>query len=1173
MRQKLFALTPLAWLILAVAPRALPQDARGTILGRVTDPSGALIPSVEVRATSVATGLSTVAKTNSSGNYVLPYLPPATYLVTAELSGFRKFVRDGVQVRVADAVEVNIQLAVGDVAEAIEVKAETPLLSTAEASLGQVVDQRRVMELPLFAGNALDLVHLSPGTVNGTDMRTRKAGFNAAPSQFSTDGAGNNNNEFTIDGISNTFSDGTAPRVAFSPPTSAIAEFRVQTSSFDASVGHTSGSTVNSSTKSGTNSLHGELHWILKHSKLDARTLFENRDNEKVPPYPDNRYGASAGAPVKIPGLYNGKNRTFWFYAWEANKWGSGDTITATVPTEAMRRGDLSQLLAEGPLYAVYDPSTTTKNAAGVISRTAFPNNRIPASRLDPMGQKLMALWPMPNVQARVTGDQRDNYVNSIKAQEDYWVHLARFDHAFNDNHRMFVRVHRDYWNEDKNRDFSNDVLGVVLNRVNRGLAIDDVYALGASFLINVRYGLTQQDFPQRRVSRGFDLASLGFSPTVVNAVDKSLATIPRIRTGGHLDELSTWESAGDGVTSSLTHSFAVNFTRMVGSHNIRFGPEFRVYREFSNRFPYDVSPYLDFDSTFTKGPLSTSAAPKAGGELTALLLGLPYGGSRMDRTASYAEQDKHFSLYVQDDYKITRKLTLNLGLRYELESPLTERFNRAVTGFAFDQPNPVDAQARARYAAGIPIAEIPVDRFRLMGGLTFAAVNGNPRTYWRGEKNNLLPRFGFAYQLRPSTVLRGGYGIFYTSIGILTSNTVQTGFSQSTEIRASLDDGLNWLASSGDPLPNGLIPARGAAGGLATNLGQNVSFYPPERKNPYTQKWSFGFQHQLPAQYLLDVSYVGSRTTRIGIDRELSTTPRQYLSTLPYRDQATINYLTSEKFANPLDGLNPLGGSVRLFNSTITRAGLLDPYPHFGNVTLLKDPVGYAWYHSMQMRVEKRFARGYTFQVSYTWSKAMDATEFLNNSDPMPYECISAIDRLHRLVASGIYELPFGRGRHFGSNWHPVLNFVGGGWQLGGVVQRQSGPPMGFHSNTIFNGNLKDIPLPKGERSVDRWFNTDAGFNKSSAQVRDQALRTFPLRFSGIRWDGQARWDFSAIKNFRAGEKVTVQFRAETFNAWNHPNLRSLSASNNNAINTTFGRLTAQDPARSWQGALTLRF
>ncbi|MGH9719185.1 MAG: hypothetical protein ACRD8O_03165, partial [Bryobacteraceae bacterium] len=353
------------------------------------------------------------------------------------------------------------------------------------------------------------------------------------------------------------------------------------------------------------------------------------------------------------------------------------------------------------------------------------------------------------------------------------------------------------------------------------------------------------------------------------------------------------------------------------------------------------------------------------------------------------------------------------------------------------------------------------------------------------------------------------------------------------------------------------------AEGGLATNLGQSVSFFPLERKQPYFQRWTFGLQHALPGQFLAEASAVSSRGTRLAVTRQLNNTPAEYLSRLPARDQRTIDFL-SQQFPNPLFGIDPIYGR------NISRGSLLRPYPQFSNVSVTES-TGYSWYHSLQTRLEKRFSRGYTFQLSYTWSKTMEALEFLNATDPRPYESISSLDRVHRLVMSGIWELPFGRGRRFGAKLPKALDFIAGGWQLNAVIQRQSGPPLGFGDVwTLFTGNSGSVKLPKDQRNVDRWFNTDAGFNKNTAQALGSNIRVSPLRFSDIRGDGQARWDLSAIKTFSITERVKTQFRAECINAWNHPNL---SGPNTTPTNTAFGAITGQDVPRVWTLSLNVTF
>lgn len=1154
MRRNL-VLFALAFFILCTSLFA--QDPRGTILGRVLDQTGVAIPNVSIRITNEETGVALTANASETGDYRAPYLLPGMYRVEAEAAGFSRLVRNGIQVRTTETVTVDLEMKVGEVTETVEVTGETPLLSVSDVTLGQVVDQRRIEELPLFAGNAMDLVHLAPGTVNGTNLRLRKAPFNAAPSQFGSNGAGNNTNDFTIDGVVNVYSDGTAPRVAFSPPQTAIGEFKVQTSAFDASSGFSLGSSVNVTTKSGTNEFHGELHHWLRHSKLDAPTIFQNRAGQKLPLYQDNRFGGSIGGPVLLPGLYNGRNRTFWFYAVEANLFGDPNVgaRVSTVPTDFMRRGDLSPLLALNNNNQIYDPLSTTPAPNGRFQRTPIAGNQIPVSRLDPVAQNLLNAWPAPNQPG--TADYRNNFFLAGKALETYWTNIGRVDHVFSENHRIFFRFHRDYWEEDKNRWYGPEYFdGIILNRVNRGAAFDDVIVLSPTVLLNFRYGLTQQEFPERRVSQGTDLSTLGFSSNLTQLLDSSTSTFPRVAVAPW-STVSGWES-GDGVTSSIIHNFNTTLTWSRSKHNFRFGFDWRNLRENRNRNANGVSPDLSFASSFTRGPLDTSPAPQIGGEIAAFLLGIP--GGNMAINASYAERNSIYGLYVQDDYKVSRKLTLNLGIRYEVENATTERYDRSVRNFDETAINPVNDQAVANYARN-PIPELPVSEFQALGGLTFVNAGGNPRGYWRPSKGNFMPRLGFAYQIDPKTVLRGGYGIFFSPLGTLYTNTEPAGFSLSTPIQASLDNGQTYFATLANPFPNGLNQPLGAAGGLLTNIGQNVTAFPDVRKNPYAQRWSFGLQRLLPGQFMVEASYVGNRSTRLNVLRNMNYTPAEYLSTSATRDQATINFL-AQNFPNPFRGTNPI------FGANMSRANLLRPFPQFGNVTI-HEPVGYSWYHSLQMRLERRLAKGYTAQMSYTWSKNMEAVEFMNLQDPTPYEVISGLDRTHRITASGIWELPFGRGRQYGANWNPVVNGILGGWQLNSAWQHQSGAPLGF-GNVIFNGDLNNVVLPSDQKSVDQWFNVNAGFERNNARQLASNLRRFPLRFNGIRGPVQDRLDFGLIKNFRIAERFTLQFRAETFNALNFANK---SNPNTSVTSGAFGTITSQDPPRSWQGALKLTF
>ncbi len=1147
-----------ASVLLLAALSLLAQDPRGAITGTLLDSSDAAIPGVTVRATNTETGVTASAVSNASGNYQIPFLLPGMYRVTAELAGFKRFSRDRIEVRVGETVDLPIRLEVGEVTETIEVTATTPLLDTTSASLGQVMDQRRILELPQRGANPMELTLLTPGVVNATNLRLRKAMAPEATSQIATDGAGQYNNEFQIDGINNMAADrgrGYA-RIAYSPPASSVREFKMQTTAYDAGIGHTMGGVVNVSTTSGTNELHGEVHYVLRHQKLDAPNFFNNKNGTKLGVYQDNRQGGSVGGPLVLPRLYNGKNRTFWFYVFEDNRFGVPVQNTGTVPTAAQRVGDFSALLRVNSSYQIYDPFTTVTAPNGRFSRQPIPNNVIPRSRLDTVGLNLAALYPLPNQAGTVDG--RNNFFLSNKAIQKTSQHMLRLDHAFSENHRAFLRAHYDFWKEDKNDNFGTGIQGLFSNRPNRGVALDDVIVLDPTLVLNVRYGFTSTKWWEFRRSRGYDLASLGFSPALLRLTDPKRAPIPRVSVGA-FTTLSNWEN-GDGANSSLAHSLAINFTKLLGKHAMKFGADLRLERSFNDRRPAGVVPDFSFATTYTRGPLDNSPPATVGQEFAAMLLGVP-GGS-MEVSASSALQNTFYGFFFQDDLRVTPKLTLNMGLRWEYEGPVTERYDRFASRFDNTTPNPIEAAAKANYARN-PIPELAPADFRVLGGLTWVNQGGIGRSPFVSEKNNWMPRFGFAYQFNNKTVMRGGYGIFYTVNGIYATVPIQTGFSQSTPIQASLDSGLTYVATTANPFPNGLIQPAGSSKGLLQNLGQGISFHNPNRFRSYSQRWSYGFQRTLPGDFMADVSYVGSRVTRAQVTRSYNETPARYLSTSPVRDQRTIDFL-SASFPSPFFGIDPIYGR------NTSRGALLRPFPQFGGISS-NDSAGYTWYHSLQTRVEKRFSHGYTMQLAYTFSKAMDATEFLNATDPMPYESISSLDRPHRLAGSGIWEIPVGHGRKFGSGMPRALDAAVGGWQIGVIVTRQSGAPLGF-GNAIFMGDIKNIPLAKDQRDVDRWFNVDAGFNRVPAQQLASNIRAFPLRFSGIRGDDQRSWDFSIVKNFKLpGEKMNLRFRADAYNGFNQTNFNNPTTT---PTNSAFGRITGTaGDARNWQLSLKLSF
>lgn len=1186
MRTKILA--PILFILVQSAVWA--QEGRGIITGTVADASGAVITGAEVRVVNQETRATASTHSNEGGNYTIPYLLPGTYDLTAQVAGFKKSERQSVEVRVGDVLKINVSLQVGSQTESVEVSAAAPLLETATVSIGQVVDQRRLTELPIQAGNAEELVLLTPGVVNTTNLKARKASFNNAASQFSTDGGAQFSNEYAIDGVANTFSVGSTPNnpvIAFQPPASAVSEFKVQTSAFDATLGHTPGAVVNLITKSGTSQFHGEAHEWLANSALDAPTFFVNRARLKKQVYQDNRYGASIGGPFHIPKVYNGTKRTFFFYAWEANKWGKPTSNVGTVPTAAEKNGDLSILMGRNQIY---NPFTTAPDPArpGHFKRDPFKCNGstpvplnpdrsqtggqncniIPASLLDPVAKNIMTYYAAPNTG---TLEGKDDYTRATNDTFDYHVHFFRFDHNFSEKNRLFLRADYDYQLENQSNFYGNLATGLLLTRINHGLALDDVQVLSKSTVLDLRYGITETETPEHRRSKGFDVASLGYSPNLLSLLDRIVTTFPNVFIGktplakpcqgsctGTFSGFGNFRD-GDGTTTGMVHSLAASFDTFRGKHNFRYGTDLRLYRSFGARGGYDVSPGFQFLPTYTLGPSDDSASAPIGQEFAAFLMGIPSG--KMTRSASYATQDKFVGFFLQDDWKVTTKFTFNIGLRYEYESPETERFNRAVRGFDRTTSNPIETQARANYATN-PIPELPLDQFRVLGGLMFASPN--QRGLWEGQESNFLPRVGLAYQIDDKTVVRSGYGIFYDTIGINRSIAIQTGFTATTPINASTDNGRHYIGTTANPFPSGLLAPIGAAGGLATNLGQPLTIYPVRRLQPYAQRWALSVQRLLPGQFLLDFGYVGNKGTDLPVDRELNPINPQYLSRSPEKDPNTISFL-SRTFPNPFLGINSV------YPTTIMRADLLRPYPEFGSITETQ-PIGYSIYHSLQVRAEKRFAHGYTLNVAYTWAKAMDGIRFLNPADTALEYLISENDRPHRLVISGLYELPFGKGRAFASDLPKALDYVIGGWQLNGVIAKQSGPPL-MWGDVILRGNVKDIPLPSDQRSVDRWFNTSV-FERDSSKQLDQnfQIRTFPHFLPRVRAAGQSKWDFSLIKHFPLTERVNLQFRAESYDALNHPNFDPPST--NVTDPTKFGTVNSQGGlSREFQFALKLTF
>jgi len=1127
------------------------QDSRGRILGFVGDASGAAIPGASITAIHLEMNTRTPTKSNDAGNYELPYLLPGVYRIEVEAKGFKRYTREPIEVRVGDVITLNIPMEVGAVTESINVTAEAPLLETSSANMGTVFDRKQLEDLPIAGGNVMYLNRLSPGAV-----ATTVPNHNWLPSATDSmsgvalGGAKGGMNEYTLDGIPNM----TGSNNSFAPPADMVQELRVDVVTYDASIGHAAGGNINMSLKAGANSLHGTAQWDVAPNNLQATDFFTNKrlydlstgpvTEQKrksiVPPRKVHRYSATLGGPLSIPGVYKGENRTFWMYGFQGFNRRNPNNTFLTLPTMAERRGDFSQLLQFGPIYQLYDPATIRPAAGGRFSRQPIPGNIIPSNRLDPMAQRILGLLPEPNVAGTPQGN--NNYNITGENSNDFYQNMGRVDHVVNEKHRMFGRVTQSWLHFYRNNYFHNEVRGLDRYRKQRGAAFDDVYVFSPSFILNTKAGFTrfiETDNPQ---SLGYDLTKLGFPAALVSQLDKQAVAFPQIA----IDAFMTMGEGTNYKSTTNYGSFSSAATWMRGNHSLKFGGEFRVLRDHYYNFG-NAAPNIAFSTTWTRGPMDNSPAAPIGPGLASFLLGLPTGGG-IDNNASRAAQSTYTALFLHDDWKLTRKLTLNVGLRWEYEGPPTERFDRAVAGYDFVTPNPISDAALKAYAAS-PIPEVPVSQFKTIGSLTFVNRNGVPRNYFSTSKKNFAPRFGFAWQVRPKLVVRGGYGIFFSTVGVDHTSVIQSGFSVRTNLIPSLDNGQTFIATLQNPFPNGVQKPEPV--GPKTFLGRSISYWNPYVPTPYMQRWSFAIQRELPWRSLAEIGYVGSRGTHLGVSREVDTIDRRWYSTSPERDQPVIDFM-SAAVTNPFSSLPEFVGSG-LSGRTVGRNVLLRPYPHFNGMSA-QNPTGFTWYHSLQVRAEKRFTHGVSLSGTYTWAKTMDALSYLNDTDPVPEHVISDLDRPQRITISSVWEIPVGRGRPLGSGMSRWLDAVVGGWQYQAIFQYQSGQALGF-GNILFRGDVHNIPLPADQRTLERWFNTNAGFEKDPAKQLAWNIRTFPSRLAGLRGPGQSYWDMSLAKVFKVTERWRMQIRTQWEGAMNHP---LFSNPNMAPTNPLFGSITS---------------
>jgi hypothetical protein len=1143
------------------------QDTRGTITGRITDQSGAVIPNATVVVTNSAIGTKVQQQTGQDGYYHAAFLTPGLYQIEVTASGFKKAIRDAVEVRVADRLEINLTLEIGASEQSVTVTAEAPLMNTESASMGTVVDSRRVASLPVSYGNPFLLIGLSAGVTYNGSIRLDRPFEPTHIVNFSMGGISGLLNDITIDGAPTTSrANPLQVTASYVPPTDIVQEFKVQTATFDAQFGQTQGGVTNISIKSGTNQFHGDASYSFQRPSFWANDFFNNKAIPYVP-RPDflfNTWGGSFSGPVYIPHVYHGRNKTFFLFGYEGihDSRPRHDDTTNTVPTPAERQGDFSALLAAGSSYTIYDPATRTGPVNGRYTETPFPGNKIPSSRFDPVGQKILSYYPSTEKsQGDVTG--LGNYRDASTTEKAKYYNLtARADQNIGDRQRVFVRYSTYTRNSLYNQYFDNAFVGTHFWFYSKTAMIDHTFTLSPTVVLDTRYSYNRfirgTDAPDPAI--GFDLSSLGFSQQFVNQVGTAQARFPRINLTGYISNGQTNENR-----PTVNHTVSSTLSKAAGSKSIRVGFEYRIYQQADRFFSNQQSGQFTFGSTWVKGPLDNSAASSGsiGQSVAELLLGLPDSAS-ITRQSDYIEQSGNWGFFAQNDWKLTPKLTLNMGLRYELETPLHERFNRSTLGFDTSYVQPISAAAQAAFAASYPslsggFAQLSPSAFALRGGMTFEGLNGNSGSLYDTPKDVFLPRFGMAYQLDPRTVVRGGFGMFAGFLGQRRGDVQQNGFTQNTNMVLTTDSGLHFLTTLSNPFPNGVTEPVGAAAGYQTYLGQGFTFFNQNPAVPMTMRWEASLQRQYK-DVVLEAAYVGSKTIHTEVTRNINALPAQYLSTLRTRDDTWNNYLTAS-IPNPLYNLVP-GNTQGIYTGTTTsRQTLLSPYVAFGSSAInTTQNIGYSWYNSFQFTATKRFSQGYTLIGSYTFAKSMQAVNLLNASDPLPVREISDLDAPHRFNISGIWALPFGRDRKLLKSAHGVTERLVGGWELSGIWGLQSGFALPW-GNVIYYGNPADILLPLDQRSPEHWFNVTSFDTVSSRQLLSNQVRTWPFRFSQIRGPRMNNLDLALIKTTRITEGRNIEFRAEALNAANHPlfpNPNMTVTTAQSPLDTGFGQISA---------------
>jgi hypothetical protein len=1087
------------------------QSTTGSILGTVTDASGAVVPGATIAVTNMDTNISTSLQTNGAGSYVATLLPIGRYSVTVEAKGFKKDVSSDIQVNVQDRVRLDFTLQVGSIIDTVEVQSAAPLLQTDSSNLGQVVESKRIDDLPLNGRFFSRLAVLTAGTVP-----TPTGARDEATGGFSANGVRPYQNTYILDGMdNNSLSEDLVSQASYvvGPPPDAIAEFRVQTNSMSAEFGRSGGAVLNVNIKAGTNDFHGTVYEFLRNSAMDAKNYYDSPDSP-IPPFKQNQFGFSVGGPVI-------KNKTFFFADYQGTRIRTSQTSLASVPAVGWRSGDFSGY------QTIFDPATTAINQDGSATRQPFANNQIPSSRFDPAAAQLINLFPEPNVAGSVASSGvSNNYLSNPGSPDNTDQYDIRIDHRVSDKDSIFGRF-----------SFSDQTLtpqgpipppldgasfssGDFLNNA-RSLALAETHIFTPTVVNELRLGYNRNRSQRLQFDSSEDLSAKYGIPGIPFSTNNG--GLPQF----DIEDLTAFGSSEYQPTVEIQNVYQIidSLSWVKGRHTIKFGTELKPKVDFSILQPPVPRGAFNFNGNATRDPNNLS---NTGLGTADFLLGAISDSAQISSFINDQFEQPGYFFYVQDDFRVSKKLTINMGLRYEFVTHVTERYN-ALANFniATGMLDIVKGRNDALPPSFYP--EIPVNR-------------NAPRQLVPNQKDEFAPRFGFAYSLLPKTVVRGGYGIFYSSyeagpLSIPNPGNNPPFFEQSNYNSSSI--------TARNPIVNQLSQGF-PADALTDPSAPGLFSLDPNFRNPYVQQWNFSVQQDLGWNSVLDVSYAGSKGTRLYEFRNIN---------------------------EPTPSTDP--------NSDVNARR---PYPFIQTDLSLWCSCSSSTYHSLQAKVEKRFSTGLSFLAAYTFSKAIDeqsnASLGFNNGGgfrdtryPSEEKGLADFDVRDRFVLSATYELPVGKGKRFGSAMNAAGNTILGGWELQTVTAVQTGTPRTVIANIgVSNSDGENRPdvvpgvswIPQNQ-GPNNWINPNAFQTAVSGTFGDTGRNT-------IETAGLTNVDLSLFKDFLIREKLKLQFRSEFFNLANHPNFRGTS------LNTTwgqasFGQYSAAQPSRQIQLALKVIF